>query len=76
MREWEVRTKKWDTNKKSSYPGITPDIAASGVEVALKVLGGRWKLIILFYRCVTARSVMIVFPSIVLRCPHVANSTS
>jgi DNA-binding HxlR family transcriptional regulator len=35
--------------QKSSYPGITPDIAASGVEVALKVLGGRWKLIILFY---------------------------
>src|ERR1700724_2841351 len=35
--------------QKSSYPGITPDIAASGVDVALKVLGGRWKLIILFY---------------------------
>jgi DNA-binding HxlR family transcriptional regulator len=35
--------------QKSSYPGITPDIAASGVDVALKVLEGRWKLIILFY---------------------------
>ena len=35
--------------QKSSYPGITPDIAASGVEEALKVLEGRWKLIILFY---------------------------
>jgi DNA-binding HxlR family transcriptional regulator len=30
-------------------PGITPEIAASGVEKALKVLGGRWKPIILFY---------------------------
>src|SRR6202521_5805156 len=35
--------------QKSSYPGITPDIAASGVEQALKVLEGRWKLIILLY---------------------------
>jgi hypothetical protein len=33
--------------QKSSYPGITPDIAASGVDEALKVLEGRWKLIIL-----------------------------
>lgn len=41
--------KKWNTNKKSSYRGITPDIAASGVEETLKVLQGRWKLIILFY---------------------------
>jgi DNA-binding HxlR family transcriptional regulator len=30
-------------------PGITPEIGASGVEKALKVLGGRWKPIILFY---------------------------
>jgi ATP-dependent protease Clp ATPase subunit len=29
--------------QKSSHPGITPDIAASGVEEALKVLEGRWK---------------------------------
>ena len=35
--------------QKSSYPGITPAIAASGVEEALKVIEGRWKLIILFY---------------------------
>lgn len=35
--------------QKSSYPGITPEIAASGVDSALKVLEGRWKLIILFY---------------------------
>jgi DNA-binding HxlR family transcriptional regulator len=35
--------------QKSSYPGITPDIAAAGVEEALKVIEGRWKLIILFY---------------------------
>src|ERR1700693_6147025 len=41
--------KKVGYKQKSSYPGITPDIAASGVEVALKVLQGRWKLIILFY---------------------------
>ena len=41
--------KKVGYTQKSSYPGITPEIAASGVEEALKVLGGRWKLIILFY---------------------------
>jgi DNA-binding HxlR family transcriptional regulator len=35
--------------QKSSYPGITPEIAAAGVEEALNVLEGRWKLIILFY---------------------------
>jgi hypothetical protein len=35
--------------RKSSYPGITPEIAASGVDEALKVLEGRWKLIVLFY---------------------------
>src|ERR1700732_3797129 len=35
--------------QKSSYPGITPEIAASGVDEALKVLEGRWKLIILFH---------------------------
>ena len=35
--------------QKSSYPGITPEIAATGVEEALKVLRARWKLIILFY---------------------------
>src|ERR1700694_6063728 len=35
--------------QKSSYHGITPDIAASGVDEALKVLEGRWKLIILFH---------------------------
>src|ERR1700732_2564644 len=35
--------------QKSSYPGITPEIAASGGDVALKGLEGRWKLIILFY---------------------------
>ena len=35
--------------QKSSYSGITPEIAASGVDEALKVLEGRWKLIILFY---------------------------
>jgi DNA-binding HxlR family transcriptional regulator len=29
--------------------GHQPEIAASGVEKALKVLGGRWKPIILFY---------------------------
>jgi DNA-binding HxlR family transcriptional regulator len=35
--------------QKSSYPGITPDIAASGVDEAFKVLEDRWKLIILFH---------------------------
>src|SRR5271155_2632817 len=29
--------------------GLTPEIAASGVEEALKVLRARWKLIIVFY---------------------------
>jgi DNA-binding HxlR family transcriptional regulator len=33
---------------KSVYPGITPQIAAAGVQTALKVIGGRWKLTILF----------------------------
>jgi len=35
--------------QKSSYPSITPDNAAAGVDEALNVLEGRWKLIILFY---------------------------
>jgi DNA-binding HxlR family transcriptional regulator len=34
--------------KKSVYPGITPGIASAGVQEALKVLEGRWKLTILF----------------------------
>jgi DNA-binding HxlR family transcriptional regulator len=34
--------------KKSAYPGITPGIASAGVQEALKVLEGRWKLTILF----------------------------
>jgi DNA-binding HxlR family transcriptional regulator len=34
--------------KKSMYPGITPRIASAGVQEALKVLEGRWKLTILF----------------------------
>ena len=33
---------------KSVYPGITPQIASTGVQTALKVIGGRWKLTILF----------------------------
>ena len=33
----------------SWYPDIPPEIAASGVDEALKVLEGRWKLIILFH---------------------------
>jgi DNA-binding HxlR family transcriptional regulator len=33
---------------KSVYPGITPRIASVGVQEALKVLEGRWKLSILF----------------------------
>ena len=40
---------KVEYQQKSSFPGITPEIAASGVEEALKVLQGRWKLIILFH---------------------------
>jgi DNA-binding HxlR family transcriptional regulator len=34
--------------RKSTYPGITPRIASAGVQAALKVLEGRWKLTILF----------------------------
>jgi DNA-binding HxlR family transcriptional regulator len=34
--------------QKSIYPGITPRIASAGVQAALKVLEGRWKLTILF----------------------------
>jgi len=34
--------------KKSVFPGITPKIASAGVQEALRVLEGRWKLIILF----------------------------
>ena len=34
--------------KKSVYPGITPRVASAGVQAALKVLEGRWKLTILF----------------------------
>jgi DNA-binding HxlR family transcriptional regulator len=33
---------------KSTYPGITPRIASDGVQAALEVLEGRWKLTILF----------------------------
>src|ERR1700693_985487 len=45
----ERTNEKVGYQQKSSYPGITPDIAAAGVEEALNVLEGRWKLIILFY---------------------------
>src|SRR5262249_16761721 len=34
--------------QKSAYPGITPRIASAGVQAALSVLEGRWKLTILF----------------------------
>jgi DNA-binding HxlR family transcriptional regulator len=34
--------------QKSAYPGITPRVASVGVQEALKVLEGRWKLTILF----------------------------
>ena len=40
--------KKKRYTKKSVYPGITPRIASAGVQAALKVLEGRWKLTILF----------------------------
>src|ERR1700674_3971155 len=43
------KDQKMGYQQKSSYPGLTPDIAAAGVEEALNVLEGRWKLIILFY---------------------------
>src|SRR5882672_11937232 len=40
--------KKKKKPQKSAYPGITPGIASAGVQSALKVLEGRWKLTILF----------------------------
>jgi DNA-binding HxlR family transcriptional regulator len=40
--------KKKRCTQKSVYPGITPRIASAGVQKALKVLEGRWKLTILF----------------------------
>jgi len=40
--------KKKKKPQKSVYPGITPRIASAGVQAALKVLEGRWKLTILF----------------------------
>ena len=42
-----AKTKK-KRAQKSVYPGITPRIASDGVQAALKVLEGRWKLSILF----------------------------
>ena len=41
-------TAKKKRAQKSVYPGITPRIASDGVQAALKVLEGRWKLSILF----------------------------
>jgi DNA-binding HxlR family transcriptional regulator len=40
--------KKKKSAQKSVYRGITPGIASAGVQAALKVLEGRWKLTILF----------------------------
>jgi DNA-binding HxlR family transcriptional regulator len=40
--------KKEGYTQKSVYPGITPQVASAGVQEALKVLEGRWKLTILF----------------------------
>ena len=40
--------KKKKKPQKSVYPGITPRLASAGVQAALKVLEGRWKLTILF----------------------------
>jgi DNA-binding HxlR family transcriptional regulator len=40
------RVRKYE--KRSVYPGIPPRIASVGVQEALKVLEGRWKLTILF----------------------------
>ena len=33
----------------SKHDGLTPSVAAQGVEQALKILEGRWKLVILFH---------------------------
>jgi DNA-binding HxlR family transcriptional regulator len=43
-----TRAKSRKRRHKSVYPGITPRIASTGVQAALKVLEGRWKLTILF----------------------------
>lgn len=44
-----VTEKKAGYRPKNTAPDITPVIAADGVEEALKVLEGRWKMIILFH---------------------------
>jgi DNA-binding HxlR family transcriptional regulator len=43
------------TNKKVGYSptgkleGVTPDMAASGIETAFRMLEGRWKMVIIFH---------------------------
>ena len=43
------------TNKKVGYSptgkleDVTPDMAASGIETAFRMLEGRWKMVIIFY---------------------------
>src|SRR6202022_1065963 len=48
LRKWEVRTKKYamETMMAKRY---TPISAAADVEAALRMLEGRWKLVILFH---------------------------
>ena len=43
-----IARKRKKHGQKSAYPGITAKIASAGVQEALKVLEGRWKLTILF----------------------------
>ena len=45
---WQERTKKWRLTRGKAEP-LTPFSAVEGVEAALKILEGRWKLVILFH---------------------------
>jgi DNA-binding HxlR family transcriptional regulator len=47
LRKWEVRTKKYV--RKLMPKRYTPVTAAADVEKALRLLEGRWKLVILFH---------------------------
>lgn len=45
----QERTEKYVPNSEVSHPAYTPQSAAAGVEEALRLLEGRWKLVILFH---------------------------
>jgi hypothetical protein len=52
---WEYTPQVARTDKKVGYSptgkleDVTPDMAASGIETAFRMLEGRWKMIIIFH---------------------------